>query len=111
MAKTSKRARSRYTDEALQLLGRMIHVARIEHKWTAEELAARAGITRSLLKRIEDGHPGCEVGTVFETAAVVGIKLFDADRSRLADMSGQVESKIALLPKAVRKSLKVHDEF
>lgn len=110
MAKNSKRARSRYTDEALHLLGRLIHAARIEHKWTTQELADRAGITRSLLKRIEDGYPGCEVGTVFETAVVLGIKLFDADSSRLTDMAGQVENKIALLPKVVRGT-KVHDEF
>lgn len=111
MARNSNRTRSRYTNEALHLLGRMIHAGRIERKWTAEELATRAGITRSSLKRIEEGYPGCEIGTVFETAAIVGIKLFGADQSRLADMSVQVESKITLLPKAVRRPLKVHDEF
>lgn len=111
MAKVSSRTRSRYTDEALLLLGRMIRAARTERKWSAQELAERASISRPMLSRIEEGNPGCSIGAVFEVAAILGIKLFDADKPALSEMRHQIERRLALLPKAVRKSKKVNDEF
>ncbi len=111
MEKISTRTRSRYTDEALSLLGRMIRAVRIERKWSAQELATRANISRPMLSRIEEGNPACSIGAVFEVAAILGIKLFDADKPTLSEMRNQVERRLALLPKAVRKSNKVKDDF
>jgi transcriptional regulator with XRE-family HTH domain len=111
MAKISTRTRSRYTDEALSLLGRMIRAVRTERKWSAQELATRANISRPMLSRIEEGNPACSIGAVFEVAAILGIKLFDADKPTLSEMRNQVERRLALLPKAVRKSNKVKDDF
>ena len=111
MAKLLSRTQSRYTDEALLLLGRMIRAARTERKWSAQELAERASISRPLLSRIEAGNPGCTIGAVFEVAAILGIKLFDADKPALAEMRNQVENKLSLLPKAVHKSVKINDDF
>lgn len=111
MAKVSNRVRSRYTDEALLLLGGMIRVARTERKWSAQELAERAAISRPMLTRIEEGNPACSIGAVFEVAAILGIRLFDADKPALSGMRHQTEQKLALLPKAVRKSGKVKDDF
>ena len=111
MAKVSNRALSRYTDEALLLLGGMVRAARTERKWTAQELADRANISRPMLSRIEQGNPGCSIGAVFEVATLLGIKLFDADKPALSEMRNQVERKLALLPKAVKKSNKVKDDF
>lgn len=113
MARTSvTRIYSRYTREALELLGRMIKLGRIERKFTAQDLADRAGISRDLLVRIEKGDPKCGIGVVFELAALVGIKLFDAESSTLATHIKQAEERLVLLPKAVRKKTKaVDDEF
>ncbi len=111
MENISTRTRSRYTDEALSLLGRMIRAVRTERKWSAQELATRANISRPMLSRIENGNPACSIGAVFEVAAILGIKLFDADKPTLSEMRNQVERRLALLPKAVRKSNKVKDEF
>jgi transcriptional regulator with XRE-family HTH domain len=111
MAKVSNRVRSRYTDEALLMLGGMIRLARIQRKWSAQELAERAAISRPMLSRIEAGNPACSIGAVFEVAAILGIRLFEADRAELSEMRHQVEQKIALLPKAVRKTGKVKDDF
>jgi len=111
MAKISNRVRSRYTDEALLMLGSMIRVARTERKWSAQELAERAAISRPMLTRIEEGNPACSIGAVFEVAAILGIRLFDADKPALSEMRHQIEQKLALLPKAVRKSGKVKDDF
>lgn len=109
---TSRRATSRYAEEAISYLGRLIRAGRIERKETAAQLAERAGISRGLLQRIERGDPGCSVGAVFETAAVVGIRLFDLDRERLAASSEAVARTLTLLPLSVRASKRVvKDDF
>ncbi len=108
--KSVTRTYSRYTLEALRLLGRMIKLGRIERKLTAQDLADRAGISRDMLVRIEKGDPKCGVGVVFELAALVGVKLFDADATSLSSHIAQAEQKLALLPKAVHKKTKVVDD-
>jgi len=111
MAKSVTRTYSRYTREATKLLGQMIKLGRIERKITAQDLADRAGISRGLLQRVEKGDLKCEIGVVFELAALVGVKLFDADTSSLAAHLSRTEDKLALLPKHVRKTKAVDDEF
>jgi len=112
MPKSITRAYSRYSRDASALLGKLIREARNERKLTAQELADRAGISRGLLQRIEKGNLKCEIGAVFEAAAVVGVKLFDADESVLTKYLHQTREKLALLPKSVRKKSKaVHDDF
>ncbi|MCF6266682.1 MAG: helix-turn-helix domain-containing protein [Desulfuromusa sp.] len=112
MPKSTTRTYSRYSRTAAALLGVLIREARTEKKLTAQELAERAGISRGLLQRIEKGNLKCEIGAVFEVAAIVGIKLFDADERRLTKYQRETEDKLTLLPKSVRKPTKaVHDDF
>jgi transcriptional regulator with XRE-family HTH domain len=112
MAKLSARPYSRYSREATVMLGQLIRLARISHKLTFEELAERAGMSRGLLHRIEKGDPGCAIGSVFEVAAIVGVRLFDADQTALAKGVASNEATLALLPKSVRKSTRpVKDDF
>ena len=92
MTKPSTRPYSRYSLEAAVLLGQLIRLARIGHRLTFEELAERAGISRGLLHRIEKGDPGCAIGSVFEVAAIVGVRLFDADQPALAKRRHQQRS-------------------
>jgi hypothetical protein len=47
---------------------------------------------------------------VFEVAALVGLKLFDADESSLIAWIRQADDKIALLPKHIHPSKKVVDD-
>ena len=110
MAKSITRTYSRYSRDALTLLGRLIRTARIEHKLTAQEVADRAGVSRGLLQRIEKGDLKCEIGAVFEVAAIVGVKLFDADETSLTKHIRQTEDKLTLLPKSVRKKTKALDD-
>ncbi len=110
MPKSVTRTYSRYTKEATKLMGQMIRLGRTERKLTAQDLADRAGISRGMLQRIEKGDPKCEIGVVFELAALVGVKLFDAEASSLAGHIKQAEDKLALLPKAVRKPTKAVDD-
>lgn len=106
------RTYSSYTLEAASLMGKLIRLGRTERKLTAQDLADRAGISRGLLQRIEKGDPKCEMGAVFEVAAIVGVKLFDTDSRGLATHIERIEDKLALLPKAVQKRRKaVDDDF
>lgn len=111
MSKPENRQYSRYSVTALALLGNLIHESRITAKFTAESLAQRAGISRSLLQRIEKGDPGCAIGAVFEVASILGVPLFESDAHSLTNRLKQSNEKQALLPKAVRSSRVVKDDF
>lgn len=112
MPKPLDRPYSRYSRDAAVLLGQLIRRARIERKLTAEEVAERAGMSRGLLRRIEQGDPGCSIGAVFEAAAVTGVKLFDADRGTLAAGISANTAVLTLLPQSVRVSTgAVKDDF
>ena len=112
MSKPATRPYSRYSRDAAILLGQLIRRSRIERQHTAEELAERAHLSRGLVLRIEKGDPGCAIGAVFEAAAIVGIRLFDADQTMLTDMVRANKTTLALLPQAVRTSkIEVKDDF
>lgn len=112
MPKVSTRTYSRYSLEAIALLGALIRAARKEREMTTQEVADRAGISRGLLQRIEKGDPKCELGATFEVATIVGVKLFDADATTLTRHIRHTEDKLALLPKSIRKRTKdVDDDF
>lgn len=110
MTKVTARTYSRYSREAMTLLGKLIRAARIEREMTAQAVAERAGISRGLLQRIEKGDPKCELGATFEVAALVGVKLFDTEATTLSGHIRQTEDKLALLPRSVRKKVNVVDD-
>jgi transcriptional regulator with XRE-family HTH domain len=112
MAKPNTRPYSRYGLEAAELLGQLIHDARIERGLTVAEAAERAGISRGLVHRIENGETGCSIGAAFELAAIVGVPLFEAEPSTLTRYLETARNKLTLLPKRVRKSMMVvKDDF
>jgi len=112
MPKSASRAFSRYSRDATELLGQLIRRARLEHKMTAAQLAERAGVSRGLVQRIEQGDPGCAIGAVFEVAAIVGVRLFDADQPRLTTMLADNKATLSLLPRAARApKTEVKDDF
>jgi hypothetical protein len=77
-----------------------------------DETSIRAGISRALLRRIEHGDPGSAIGSVFEVATVVGVSLFEPERSRLTSQLHHATERLALLPKSARTSSKaVKDDF
>ncbi|HEX2653483.1 MAG TPA: helix-turn-helix transcriptional regulator [Xanthobacteraceae bacterium] len=112
MSKPATRSYSRYSRDAALLLGQLIRRARIERRLTVEELAERAGISRGLVHRIEKGDLGCAIGAVFEAAAIVGVRLFDADQPALTSQISTNTATLALMPQAVRTSTgPVKDDF
>ena len=112
MVKPATRSYSRYSAEAVRLLGQSIRLARIDRKLTVEQLAERAGISRGLVQRIEKGDMGCTIGAAFEAAAIVGVRLFDADQSTMTARTMSNEKILTLLPQSVRTSIRaVKDDF
>ena len=96
MAKPSTRTYSRYSRDAARLLGMMIRTARIESRLTIEELAERAGVSRGLVYRAEEGDMGCAIGAVFALALHIA----------------NAEKTLSLMPRAVHHSRKViNDDF
>lgn len=112
MAKPITRTYSRYSLQALTLLGASLRAARIEKKMGTVALAERAGISRDLLHRIEKGDPRCEIGVVFELAAILGVPLFEPKLGALQARTREAQARLALLPKTVHAPRgEVKDDF
>ena len=110
--KSIPRTYSRYSREAVTLLGQLIRMGRIERKLAVDELAGRVGVSRDMMRRIEQGDPRCGIGLVFEAAAIVGVSLFESDRNRLTTLVADQEAKLRLLPKAIHPHrAEVKDDF
>jgi transcriptional regulator with XRE-family HTH domain len=112
MPRPSDRPYSRYSEHAALLLGQLIRQGRIARGMTTADLAARAGISRGLVQRIDKGDMGCTIGAVFEAATIVGVPLFDNDQHGLAGLVERQRDWLALLPKAVHpREVKAKDDF
>ncbi|MGH8980050.1 MAG: helix-turn-helix transcriptional regulator [Acidimicrobiales bacterium] len=102
---------SRPTRQALELFGLEVAGARRRRRWTAVELAERAGISRTTLHKLEAGDPSVAIGTAFEVATLLGIPLFDADRAELSDLVARARDRLTLLPARVRQATEVDNAF
>ncbi len=112
MAKPANRAYSRQNLEALEVLAQMIRVGRIDRKMSAQEVANRAGISRPLLRRIENADPSCGIGSVFEVAVIAGVPLFGGETDRIQTQRSALAEKLSLLPQRVRKPRRIiRDDF
>jgi len=112
MPKKENRVYSRYTDEAIKLLAKLIRTARLEQGITTQALAERAGISRDLLYRIEHADPACSIGVVFEVATLLKISLFQSEYNDLALKNKMIADKLALLPsRAHPTNLEIDDDF
>ena len=109
---TKPRTCSRLCREALTLLGKQIRLARKERRMSEMDLAARIGIARSTLQRIEKGDPAVEVGFVFEAAALTGVDLFVPETTTLRPQLGRIDDRLALMPGSIRTTRReVDDDF
>ena len=109
---TKQRTYSKYAREAVQLLGKQIKLARKQRKWSEQNLANRAGISRATLQKIENGEMTCVIGLAFEAAALVGLNLFEQDRIPLSISIESANDKIALLPRRIKSVTRdVDDDF
>lgn len=97
---------------ATQVLGGLVAQRRRERGWTAARLAAAIGVSPRTVANIEEGKPTVAIGVVFEAAAVLGIRLFEADRAELQRLLREGRDRLALLPQRVRPTEEpAHDDF
>jgi len=104
MQNTRKKHYSPYSIEAVSLLGKQIKLGRIQKAWSEKELAERANVSRETIQRAEKGVPACAIGTMFELAFLVGIKLFDRDPESITAQHAAIDQHLALLPSRIRKT-------
>lgn len=103
---------SKFSSEAIRLLGARIRLGRKQRRWSESELAERAGIARATLQKIEKGDPTCTIGLVFEVATLAGVRLFDADMDDLARHRVETDALLSLLPKHTHAPKRnVDDDF
>ena len=99
------------TVEAAALLGARVRLARLEHRWTLEELAERVGVTHVTMRKVERGDLTVGLGVAFEAAAVLGVPLFHDEGSRRWLEAARVDDRLAVLPQSVRRPQQVDDDF
>lgn len=88
--------------DAIAVLGHQARLARHNRGWTAEDLAARIGVSARTVLAIESGAPGTAIGNVFNAAVMVGVPLFGVeDKAELTRLRRRGEERLALLPSRV----------
>ncbi len=93
-------------------MGEQIKLGRKQKRWTENELAERAGISRATLQKIEKGDMSCALGLVFEVATLVNIPLFEQDTYPLSKQLEHIRDKVTLLPQRIRtRQNAVDDDF
>ncbi len=93
----ANRTYSPTTLSALQILSQLIQLKRKERGLTQQALAERAGVSRSLVQRVESADARCEIGVVFEMAQLLGVQLFPVSDSH-SSVLASLQDKLALLP-------------
>lgn len=88
---------------ALALLGAQVRTARNAKKWSAAELATRAGVSLPTVLSLEKGRPSVSIGNAFNIAVVAGVDLFGyRTPTDLAYARRRGEEIVALLPARTR---------
>jgi transcriptional regulator with XRE-family HTH domain len=104
-------AYSPQTIEAAQLLGEQIRLARLERRWTLEELAERVGVNHTTLRKVERGDLTVGLGPALEAAVLVGVPLFDVDSARLGPERRDTQARLAMIPSRARRPKAVDVDF
>lgn len=95
--------------EAARLLGDRVRLARLERRWTLEELAERVGVSHNTMRKIERGDLTVGLGPAFEAAALVGVPLFHADPERRRLEVRSTTDRLAVVPQRARRPLRARD--
>ena len=61
-------------EKILSEVGENIRLARLRRRLSSQQLAERAGISRSTLISIEKGHPGVSIGFYLNVLQVLGLE-------------------------------------
>ena len=97
--------------ETVARLGANIAAARINRQWRQRDLAAKAGVTRRVIIRIEEGQLGVGIGAYVAALWAMGLH---QDVGELASPERDVEGQTlaaARLGERVRPATQLDDEF
>jgi transcriptional regulator with XRE-family HTH domain len=97
--------------EAVARLGANIATARINRQLRQEDLAAKAGVTRRVIIRVEEGRLGVGIGAYVAALWAMGLH---QDVAQLASPEHDVEGQTlaaARLGERVRPGTELDDEF
>lgn len=92
-----------HTLDAAKVLGLDVARARRERRWSASDLAERAGISEVTLRKVERGDPTVALGIAFEVATLLGIQLFNVEGAALTGLVERGRERLTLLPTSVRE--------
>lgn len=95
---------------ALSVMGKTIAVARKRKGVSQTELATRMGVTPVTVARIEKGHPGSSLGTVFKALWLLDMPLWPSLNVEVSAEIRQLQAKEELMVQRVGRR-KVHDDF
>jgi transcriptional regulator with XRE-family HTH domain len=91
--------------DAARLFGAQIRLARQAKRWTAAELAQRAGVSPRTVLGAEAGSESISFGNVLNVAVLAGVELFGVtDPVELARARRRGEERVALIPSKVYPS-------
>ncbi len=115
MSKTPDNLRPRSAPEAVvQIVARLgsnIATARLNRRWRQEDLAAKAGVTRGVIRRVEAGYLGVGIGAYVAVLWAMGLHQDIADlASPVRDLEGQTLTA-ARLGQRARPGTELDDEF
>ena len=90
-----------YARDAALLMAANVRMARINRRWTADQLAAHAGCSRGTISAIEHGLPSVAFGHVLNVCTVLGIQLFVPEPEELARLGRAQRDIVRLMPNRV----------
>ena len=88
--------------QRLDLLGERIRLARLRRRISAKEMAARVGVSRMTIHRLERGEPSISLGILERTLGVLGLDQ-DVDLLGGNDELGQRLQDLALTSRPRRR--------
>jgi transcriptional regulator with XRE-family HTH domain len=99
------------TLEAGRLLGDAVRAARLERRWTINELAERVGASYNTTHKVERGDLSVELGVAFEAAVLLGVPLFGDDPERRRIEGARLSDRLAVLPERARRPTRIDNDF
>lgn len=89
------------------LIGQLIHVARLQLRRSEKEVAERANTSRNTLRKAERGDPAVSLGTVLRLCSTLGVALPSAFNERdLREELRIVRLRREALPTRIRETKK-----
>jgi transcriptional regulator with XRE-family HTH domain len=94
--------------EVLATLGETIKAARLRREWSVRNVAERVGVSPTTISKIERGDPSVAVGTIIETARIVGIDLYGGNVRGARSANAEL---LSLLPQRGRSKRIANNDF